>query len=113
MACVLSRAEEPNGSGKKITTHWHELTTNLLLELGQAEPSIAITWQPDPETGVQAYLSLAEAAALAEALVTALEHCESFTTSDGQDSMPDWVRDPFPDGIPPYFGPNARPLEEF
>ncbi|MFD6357184.1 hypothetical protein [Nocardia tengchongensis] len=113
MACVLSRTDDPNGDGKKATVHLHELSTQLLLDLGEAEPSIVIVWQPDPETGVQAYLSLTEAAALAEALVTALERSESFTTNDDQDSMPDWVRDPLPNGILPYFGPNARPLGEF
>ncbi|WP_433593971.1 hypothetical protein [Nocardia sp. CA-145437] len=111
MACALSRAEEPNG--KKSTQHWHQLPTNVVLDLGESDPAVVLAWQPDPETGVQAYLSLVEAAALAEALITTLEHCESFTSNDGQDSVPDWVRDSSPNGIPRYFGPDARPLEEF
>ncbi|MEV6098665.1 hypothetical protein [Nocardia sp. NPDC051981] len=113
MACVLSRADEPHGGEKKMTIHWHELPTQVFLELGEAELSIAIVWQPDPETGVQTYLSLPEAAALASALVSALADCESLLSDDEQDSMPDRVGDPRPNGIPPYFGPDARPLEEF
>lgn len=99
MACVISRAENPNGGSEKITVHWHELLTQMMLEIGTGEPSIAIMWQPDSDTGVQTHLSVEEAAALAEALITALERLAEFTNGIG--SIPDW--------LPPDFGQTEWP----
>ncbi|UGT45155.1 hypothetical protein LTV02_17950 [Nocardia yamanashiensis] len=103
MACVISRFDHPNGDGDKVNVHWHELITHMVVQLSITDPSIALTWQPDAETGIQAFLSLGEASALADALNDALDRFAEF--DDGEDPRPDWLPDPLTDRLPEFGRP--------
>lgn len=101
MSHLSVRTDINDGHGV-IGLCWHDIEATVVVSgVDDGSTEIGIEWESGPDQGVQVILNVEEARRLATLLTTAVITHTLITTND-DDGIPDWLREPFESGIPPF-----------